>query len=121
MPSTARKIFSAGIIAGVAFAAGAQTAHAQDDSWRTLILEADSIGAETPAFAPSTWTPCTPTIAADSVRVAGPTDEFLFAARSLHTRGYFSYLEPPATGSATFALRAILCDEATGRPLTFVL
>lgn len=121
MPSRARRFFSAGVLAGFAFAAVAETAHAQDDPWRTLILEADSIGPETPWMAPSRWTPCAAPVAADSVRLSGPADEFLFAARSLRTRGYFSYREPPETGSASFALRAILCDEETGWPQTFVL
>ena len=121
MPSHTRKFVSAGIIAGFALAAVAAPAPAQDNSWRALIQEADSIGPETPAFAPSRWRLCAPVLAADSVRVAGPADEFLFAVRSLRTRGYFSYREPPETGSASFALRAVLCDEETGRPLTFVL
>ena len=121
MPSNTRRFVGAGILAGFAFAAVAGTAAAQDNSWPTLIQEADSIGPETPAFAPSRWTPCAPVLAADSVRVAGPADEFLFAVRSLRTRGYFSYREPPEMGSASFALRAILCDEETGRPRTFVL
>ena len=121
MPSNTRRFVSAWILAGFALAAVAERASAQGDTWRTLIQEADSIGPETPAFAPSRWTPCAAVLAADSVRVAGPADEFLFAARSLRTRGYFSYREVPELGSASFALRAILCDGETGRPLTFVL
>lgn len=121
MSSKARKLVRAGIVAGLAVAALAEAAQAQDDAWRRLVLEADSIGPETPPMAPSRWTPCASAPVADSLRLSGSTDEFLFAVRSLRTRGYFSYREPPPTGSATFALRAILCDERTGRPLTFVL
>ena len=121
MPSNTRRFVSAWVLAGFALAAVAERASAQGDTWRTLIQEADSIGPETPAFAPSRETPCAAVLAADSVRVTGPGDEFLFAVRSLRTRGYFSYREVPALGSASFALRAILCDEETGRPLTFVL
>ena len=121
MPSNARRVFIAAIIAGLAIAADARTAPAQDRSWRTLIQEADSIGPETPRFAPSRWTPCVGTPAADSVRVSGPSDEFLLGIRSLRTRGMFTYAELPEAGSGSFALRAILCDEETGRPRTFVL
>lgn len=121
MPSRVRKFVRAAIAAGFALAALAGSARAQDDPWRTLVLEVDSIGPETPRFAPSRWTPCVGTPAADSVRVAGPSDEFLVGSRSLRTRGMFSYVELPASGSGTFALRAMLCDEETGRPRTFVL
>lgn len=121
MPIDARKFFSAGLIAGFAIGAASSTGQAQDDAWRTLVQEADSIGPETPAFAPSSWTPCASAPAADSVRLSGPSDEFLFAARSRRTRGYFAYRDVPENGSGSFALRAILCDEDTGRPRTFVL
>jgi hypothetical protein len=108
------------ILGVLAIAAAAGSARAQDDPWARLVLEADSIGPETPRFAPSRWTPCAATPAADSVRVVGQSDEFLVGRRSLRTRGMFTYGELPDTGSGTFALRAILCNE-TGRPLTFVL
>lgn len=119
MPCISRSFVSQWILAVLATAA-AGNAHAQDDPWRRLVLEADSIGPETPRFAPSRWTPCSATPVADSVRVAGPSDGFLVGRRSLRTRGMFTYVELPDTGSGTFALRAILCDEK-GRPLTFVL
>lgn len=120
MPCFSRSFVSPWILVVLAFAAVAGSARAQDDPWLRLVLEADSIGPETPSFAPSRWTPCAATPAADSVRVSGPSDEFLFGVRSLRTRGMFNYGELPDTGSGTFALRAILCDD-TERPLTFVL
>lgn len=120
MPCISRSFVRQWILAVLATAAAAGNARAQDDPWRRLVLEADSIGPETPRFAPSRWTPCAATPAADSVRVTGPSDEFLFGRRSLRTRGAFTYSKVPDTGSGTFALRAILCGE-TGRPLTFVL
>ena len=116
-----RSLVSHWVLPMLALAAHAGSARAQaDDPWRRLVLEADSIGPETPGFAPSRWTPCAATPGADSVRVTVPSEEFLFARRSLRTRGMFTYAELPRTGSGTFALRAILCDEA-GRPLTFVV
>jgi hypothetical protein len=108
----------------LALAFSASAASAQADSWDRLVAEADSIGAETPRFAPSRWTACGPGVETpDSVQVsgAGGSEEFLFARRSLRTRGYFSYLEPPSTGSGRFALRNILCDQEEERPRTFVL
>lgn len=120
MPCISRSFVRPWILVALAVSAAAGSARAQDDPWLRLVLEADSIGPETPGFAPSRWTPCAATPAADSVRVSGPSDEFLFGVRSLRTRGMFTYRELPDTGSGTFALRAILCDEA-GRPLTFVL
>ena len=120
MPYSSQSFVSPWILAACATALIAGSAHAQDDPWRRLVVEADSIGPETPRFAPSRWTPCAATPAADSVRVAGPSDEFLFGRRSLRTRGMFTYGEVPDTGAGTFALRAVLCGE-TGRPLTFVL
>lgn len=124
MPSILPAFVGPWICAGLAALAAAgsvETAHAQDKPWRRLVAEADSIGPDTPLFAPSRWTPCTQAPAADSLRVTGPTEEFLFGTRSLRTRGMFSYFDLPATGSGTFALRAILCDDDTGKPLTFVL
>lgn len=120
MPCTSRSFGRPMILVAFAVVAVAGSARAQDDPWLRLVLEADSIGPETPRFAPSRWTPCVATPVADSVRVAGPSDEFLVGRRSLRTRGMFTYVELPDTGSGTFALRAILCDES-GRPLTFVL
>lgn len=119
MPCNFRSFASPSILALLAALVVAGSARAQDDPWARLVLEADSIGPETPRFAPSRWTPCPATPAADSVRVAGPSDEFLFSARSLRTRGMFTSVEVPDAGGS-FALRAILCDEA-GRPLTLVV
>lgn len=108
----------------VAFAlvAGAAPAAAQTDPWQRWVAEADSVGPETPPFAPSPWIACGPGVQApDSVQVSGGSGDFLFARRSLRTRGYFSYGDPPATGAGRFALRQVLCDETRGHPLTFVL
>lgn len=113
---------SSGVLLALAFNAGA--ASAQADAWDRLVAEADSIGPETPRFAPSHWIDCGPGVQApDSVQVSGSAgfDEFLFAQRSLRTRGYFSYLEPPSTGSGRFAVRHILCNQEGERPHTFVL
>lgn len=115
-------IGSCGVL--LALALSAAGASAQADSWDRLVAEADSIGPETPRFAPSRWIACGPGVQApDSVQVSGSggSHEFLFARRSLRTRGYFSYLEPPPTGSGRFALRNILCDRRGERPRTFVL
>jgi hypothetical protein len=120
MPSITRSLATSWVFAALAVTATAGRVRAQDDPWRALVAEADSIGPETPRMAPSAWTPCAGVPAADSARVTPPADEFLFAARSLRTRGLFSYVELPVAGSGTFALRAILCDER-GRPLTVVL
>lgn len=120
MPCISRSLVKPWFLALLVLVAFAGSARAQDDPWVRLVLEADSIGPETPRFAPSRWTPCSATPSADSVRVAGASDDFLVGVRSLRTRGMFSYRELPTTGSGTFALRAVLCDES-GRPLTFVL
>lgn len=115
-------IGSCGVLLALAFSAAG--ASAQADSWDRLIAEADSIGPETPRFAPSRWIACGPGVETpDSVQVSGSggPDEFLFAQRSLRTRGYFSYLELPSTGSGRFALRNILCDQEGDHPRTFVL
>ena len=58
---------------------------------------------------------------ADSVQIAGGFDNFLFAQRSLRTRGIVTYVDMPGGGTGRFALREILCDEPDGRPRTFVL
>jgi hypothetical protein len=108
----------------LALALSAASASAQADSWDRLVAEADSIGPETPRVAPGPSIACGPGVETpDSVQVFGSTesDEFLFARRSLRTRGYFSYLEPPSTGSGRFALRNVLCDPDGKRPRTFVL
>jgi hypothetical protein len=115
-------IGSCSVLLAVAFSAAA--ASAQGDPWDRVVAEADSIGAETPRMAPSRWIDCGPGVETpDSVQVSGSAerDEFLFARRSLRTRGYFSYLEPPSTGSGRFAVRNILCDQKGERPRTFVL
>ena len=114
-------IGSCGVLVALVFTAS--TASAQGDSWDRLVAEADSIGPQTPRMAPSRWIACGPGVETpDSVQVSssGGSDEFLFAQRSLRTRGYFSYLEPPSTGSGRFALRNILCDPQGERPRTFV-
>lgn len=121
MPSNARRLSRTGVLAALAVTVIPGPARAQDDAWRTLVLEADSIGPVTPRFAPTRWTPCADAPAADSLRLSGPADEFMLSSRSLRTRGYFTFAELPDAGSGTFALRAILCDEESRRPLTFVL
>lgn len=111
-----------GCCVALALALADVTAAAQEDPWRRLVSEADSIGPETPDFAPTPWTPCAPGVrATDSLEVAGGPAEFLLARRSLRTRGYFTYAEPPAAGAGRFALRAVLCDQVPARPITFVL
>jgi hypothetical protein len=104
MPFFPRSLVRHWMLPLLALAALAGSARAQaDDPWRRLVVEADSIGPETPRFAPSRWTPCAAATGADSVRVTGQSDEFLFAKRSLRTRGMFTYLAPPGTGAGTFA------------------
>lgn len=111
-----------GFCVALALAATDVTAAAQEDPWRRLVSESDSIGPETPDFAPTPWTACAPGVrAADSLEVAGGPAEFLLARRSLRTRGYFTYAEPPAAGAGRFALRAVLCDQVPERPTTFGL
>jgi hypothetical protein len=108
----------------LALASSAATASAQADAWDRLVAEADSIGPETPRFAPSPWIDCGPGVETpDSVQVSGSAkaDEFMFGQRSLRTRGYFTYPGTPSTGSGRFAVRRILCDPAGERPRTFVL
>gem|GEM_PF-4001744 len=115
-------IRSCGVL--LAAASGAGGASAQAGPWERLAAEADSIGPETPQFAPGRGIACGPGVqTADSVQVAGSPgpDEFLMAYRSLRTRGYFSYVDPPSTGAGRFALRHILCDRDGERPRTFVL
>lgn len=120
MPSITRSLVTPWILAALALTGATGSARAQNDPWRSLVADADSIGPETPRVAPSRWTPCSGVPAADSARVTPPADEFLFGTRSLRTRGLFSFEELPRAGSGAFALRAILCDER-GRPLTVVL
>lgn len=115
-------IGSCGVLLALAFSAA--DAPAQADPWKRMVAEADSIGPETPRFAPGRWIDCGPGVETpDSVQVSGSgeSDEFLFAQRSLRTRGYFTYPELPSTGSGRFALRHILCDQVGDRPRTFVL
>lgn len=110
--------------AGLALALGlsAGAAPAQTDPWQRLVAEADSVGPVTPRVAPTRWTACGPGVqAADSVQVSGGSGDFILSRRSLRTRGYFSSVDPPATGAGRFALRHILCDQERGYPLTFVL
>lgn len=100
----------------------ATSANAQPDGWSRMVAESDSVGATTPHWAPGRKLDCGPGVTgADSVEVAGgESREFLFARRSLRTRGMFSYLDPPA-GAGRFALRAIYCHEPAGHPFTFIL
>ena len=92
------------------------------DPWHRLVAEADSIGPETPLFAPSRWIACGSGVESpDSVQVSAESAEFLFAQRSLRTRGSFIYFDPPSTGAGRFALRHILCEHEQGLPRTFVL
>lgn len=121
MPNTSVAVRLA-IAVVLAMAIDAGTLGAQETPWTRLVAEADSIGPDMPRVAPSRWIECGPGVQrTDSVQVSPSTEQFLFATRSLRTRGYFSYLDVPDAGSGRFAVRAILCDEGAGRPLTFVL
>ena len=106
----------------LALATAATPAAAQEDAWSRMVAASDSVGAETPHWAPGRMLNCGPGVAgADSVEVAGgESSEFLFARRSLRTRGRFSYLDPPA-GAGRFSLRAIYCHEPAGHPFSFIL
>ncbi len=115
-------VWKCGAAAALVLALDAAAAPAQADPWRRLVAESDSVGPATPPFAPSRWNECGAGVeAADSVQVTAGPGGFLFARRSMRTRGYFSYVEPPATGAGRFALRHVLCDEKRGHPYTFVL
>lgn len=110
----------AGLLSLLAMAA-ADAADAQEGSWAELIATADSIGPVERLMRPGRDFPCGAGVQlADSVQVAVTPREFLFAARSLRTRGAFTHPVLPVSGSGRFALREIRCDES-GRPLTFVL
>jgi hypothetical protein len=106
----------------LALAMAATSADAQNDAWSRMVAESDSVGDTTPHWAPGRMLDCGPGVPiADSVQVAGgESKEFLFARRSLRTRGMFSYLDPPA-GAGRFELRAIYCHEPGGHPFSFIL
>lgn len=122
MLSTSKAYARSAVLAFFLIGAGAGTVGAQQGSWGRLIAAADSIGPETPAVTPARTVACGAGVQlADSVQVSGGSArEFLFASRSLRTRGNFSHPVLPSSGSGRFALREIQCDE-TGRPFTFVL
>src|SRR5687768_1611073 len=97
------------------------TGWAQDDPWAALVVQADSLGPETPPVLPTRRLACGPGVQRpDSIRVSGRDPEFLFATTSRRTRGYFQYLTVPEAGTGTFAVRELYCDDQ-GRPYTFVL
>jgi hypothetical protein len=119
------RISRLGFRAGLCFLCSALVAAdgtgAQESAWAELIAAADSIGPVPPLVSAAPDFPCGAGVQrADSVRVSAAPREFLFAARSLRTRGVFTHPILPATGAGTFALREIRCDEH-GRPLTFEL
>jgi hypothetical protein len=115
-------IANCGAAAALFLALDAAAARAQADPWHRLVAEADSVGPDTPHFAPSRWLECGAGVErADSVQVSGGPEGFLFARRSMRTRGYFDYQDLPPAGAARFAVRSVLCHEEGGHPYTFVL
>lgn len=115
-------IVKCGAAAALLLALDAAAAPAQADPWHRLVAGADSVGPETPRFAPGRWIECGEGVERpDSVQVSGGSEELLFARRSMRTRGYFDYRDLPATGAARFAVRNVLCHEEGGHPHTFVL
>jgi hypothetical protein len=105
MPCISRSFVRPWILVALAVAAVAGSARAQDDPWVRLVLEADSIGPETPRFAPSRWTPCAAVPAADSVRVGGPTGRPLtFVLERDHRYFYLVFSLRPASSYAALTL-----------------
>jgi hypothetical protein len=105
---------------GVVFAS-ASSLSAQN-SWDRLVASSDSFGPEVPTEAPSPNVRCGAGVhAADSIQVSGGTGEYSLAARSQRTRGYFTSIHTVPVGASVFALREVLCEDGTGRPIEFVI